>query len=100
MSDLASACDVAGQLDKAISIYQDMLKIQQAHLAADDPEVLSTTTKLAWDYNHSGQSDKALALFEDVLRFEKTKLQKDGAVPITLTENDDNPEADGRQKNR
>jgi eukaryotic-like serine/threonine-protein kinase len=98
MSDLASACERAGQLDKAIAIYQDMLKIQQSHLAADDPEVLSTTTKLAWDYNQSGQADKALALFEDVLRIEKTKIQNDGAVPITLTENDDGPEADDRQK--
>ena len=40
----------------------------QALLEAVDPEVLATTTKLAWAYNMSGQSEKAQRPFENVLR--------------------------------
>jgi eukaryotic-like serine/threonine-protein kinase len=98
MSDLASACESAGQLDKAISLREEILTIQQAHLTPEDAEVLSTTTKLAWDYNLSGQSEKALALFENVLRLEKAKVKSDGAVPVSATEIDDGPENDDGPK--
>ncbi len=82
MSDLASACDIAGQFDKAISLYEAILKVQQAHLAADDPTVLSTTTKLAWAYNMSGQSEKALAPFENVLQFENAARSASNASKL------------------
>ena len=58
MCNYASAYESAGQFDKAISLYQEVLRIQKEQLPPDDPEVLATTTKLAWDYNHVGPSGK------------------------------------------
>ena len=98
MCNYASAYESAGQFDKAIPLYQEVLRIQQERLAADDPELLATTTKLAWAYNMSGQSEKALALFQDVLRLVQAKVKTSGPVPVELPEIDENSENGDRPK--
>jgi eukaryotic-like serine/threonine-protein kinase len=98
MSDLAEACERAGQLDNAIALYQDILKIQQGHLPPDDPELLATTSKLAWAYNMSGQAEKAVALFQDVLRLVKSNVKASGGVPVELPASDESVETGADQK--
>jgi tetratricopeptide (TPR) repeat protein len=90
---LGFAYQELGQFDKAISLYQDVLQIQKERLAVDDPELLATTTKLAWAFNMSGQTEKALVLFQDVLRLVEAKIKTSGPLPVKLQDVEESSES-------
>jgi tetratricopeptide (TPR) repeat protein len=83
MSSLASGYRAAGQLDRALPLYEETLRLRKAKLGPDHPHTLRSMSSLAAGYRAAGQLDRALPLFEETLRLRKAKLGPDH--PDTLT---------------
>ena len=63
-----------GQTDKAEPILDRVLKLREAKLGTDHPDVAQSLTHLADMYQMMGQHDKAEALFRRSLKILETKL--------------------------
>ncbi len=83
MNNLAEGYHAAGQLDKALPLLEETLKLMKAKLGADHPDTLTSMNNLALGYRDAGQLDKALPLYEETLKLMKAKLGADH--PDTLT---------------
>jgi tetratricopeptide (TPR) repeat protein len=83
MNNLALGYRDAGQLDKALPLYEETLKLMKAKLGPDHPDTLTSMNNLALGYRAAGQLDKALPLLEETLKLRKAKLGPDH--PDTLT---------------
>jgi tetratricopeptide (TPR) repeat protein len=63
-NDLALAYQAAGQLDRALPLFEATLKAREAKLGVDHPDTLTSRHTLAMAYYANGQLDKTLPLFE------------------------------------
>jgi len=61
---LAWASLAAGQVDRAIEVYEQVLAAQQRVITADHPDTLITTYGLASAYEQAGRIAEASALYQ------------------------------------
>lgn len=74
MNNLAVAYKHAGQFDRAISLYEQALRVQRSKLGGDHPDTLMTLDNLSTAYTSTGQPDRAIALGEQALAAYRAKL--------------------------
>ncbi|NEC86316.1 FxSxx-COOH system tetratricopeptide repeat protein, partial [Streptomyces sp. SID12501] len=67
LGNLAGAYQAAGNLEKALSLYEQTLAECEQSLGHEDPVVLSTRNDLAGAYLASGDLDAAIPLYEQTL---------------------------------
>jgi tetratricopeptide (TPR) repeat protein len=88
MNNLALGYRDAGQLDKALPLYEETLKLRKAKLGPDHPHTLTSMGNLALGYQAAGQLDKALPLLEEAAQgLEKRRFQHEHAhliIPDTI----------------
>jgi tetratricopeptide (TPR) repeat protein len=77
MVNLAGICTRAGELNKALSLDEEILARHKATLGPDHPDTLASMSDLAVTLLHAGQWRKALALFEQVLVRREAMLGRD-----------------------
>jgi tetratricopeptide (TPR) repeat protein len=77
MNNLAAAYWAAGQLDKAVPLYEQTLEKQKATLGPDHHDTLDSMNSLATAYWSAGQLDKAVPLHEQTLEKYKATLGPD-----------------------
>ena len=77
LNNLAKAFAEAGQVDQAIPLYQQTLKLMQEKLGPDDPTTLSCMYNLAMAFKVAGRFDEAIPLFDETLRLRKQKFGPD-----------------------
>jgi serine/threonine protein kinase len=77
MSDLAAALLDAGDLDRALPLFEETLGFRKARLGADHHDTLASMNNLALGYQAAGKLDRALSLFEQTLKLLKAKLGAD-----------------------
>jgi tetratricopeptide (TPR) repeat protein len=86
MNNLAASYRDAGQLDRALPLLEETLKLTKAKLGADHPTTLTSMNNLAAGYYAAGQLDRAVPLWEETLKLYKAKLGADHPVTLaTLT---------------
>jgi tetratricopeptide (TPR) repeat protein len=77
MNNLAVAYQAAGNLDLALPLHQETLKLRKARLGPDHPDTLQSMNDLAVAYQDAGKRDLALPLFEETLKLCKARLGPD-----------------------
>jgi tetratricopeptide (TPR) repeat protein/tRNA A-37 threonylcarbamoyl transferase component Bud32 len=87
MGSLAEGYYAAGQLDKALPLYEETLKLLRAKLGPDHPDTLIGMNNLGQGYQAAGQLDKALPLFEETLKLMRAKLGPDHFETLTSMNN-------------
>jgi eukaryotic-like serine/threonine-protein kinase len=85
LNNLAKAFAEAGQVDQAIPLYQQTLKLMQEKLEPDDPMTLSCMYNLAMAFKVAGKFDQAIPLFEETLQRRKEKFGESDIVARTMT---------------
>jgi tetratricopeptide (TPR) repeat protein len=85
MANLATAYQEAGQLDKALPLYEQTLKLTKTRLGPDHPDTLRSMGNLAWAYWRAKELDKSVPLFEETLKRQEAKLGRDHpATQVTV----------------
>jgi tetratricopeptide (TPR) repeat protein len=88
MGNLAGGYKDAGQLDKALPLYEETLRLMKAKLGPDHPDTLQSMNNLAGGYKDAGQLAKALPLYEEAARgVEERRFQHEHArriIPNTI----------------
>src|SRR5262249_20928000 len=74
MNNLASSYYFAGQLDRALPLYEETLKLRKAKLGADHSDTLLSMHYLAISYAAGGRTQEALRLDEETVQRRKAKL--------------------------
>jgi tetratricopeptide (TPR) repeat protein len=74
MNNLALCYQDAGQLDKALPLFEETHKLMTAKLGPDHPTTLTCMHNLARGYLVAGQIDKSVGLFEELLPRQEKKL--------------------------
>ena len=74
MGELALAYKDAGQLDRALSLFEKTLTQFKSTGGLDDPDTLVSMSNLAAGYLAAGKLDRALRLWEETLALQKSKL--------------------------
>jgi hypothetical protein len=77
MERLAAAYRGAGQLDKAMPLYEQALAKRREKVGPEHPDTLESMNCLAGAYLDSGQPDRALPLCEQALEKRRAKLGPD-----------------------
>jgi len=88
MNNLALTYLLAGQVEKALPLLEETLKLQRAKLGPDHPDTLTSMHNLAVAYRRAGQVEKALPLWAEAMEgMEKHKFTipiADLAVPAAI----------------
>jgi tetratricopeptide (TPR) repeat protein len=84
---LANAYRGAGQLDKAIPIYEQTIADRERILGPDHPNTLTSRNNLAGAYRHAGHLDKAIALYEQTFADRERILGPDHLKTVTSRNN-------------
>ena len=74
MGYLAEAYEAAGQLDLALPLLEETLKLFKAKFGPEHPHTLLSMGYLAGGYTAAGKLDLAIPLFEETLKVEKAKF--------------------------
>jgi hypothetical protein len=74
MNTLAMVYRDAGQLAKALPLWEQCLTIRKAKLGPDHPATLQSMNNLALGYHAAGQLAKALPLSEETVKLRQAKL--------------------------
>jgi eukaryotic-like serine/threonine-protein kinase len=82
MKWLASGYLDAGQLDRAVPLFEETLGLMKTKLGPDHPDTLQTMNGLAVCYRRVDKLDLALPLYQETLNLRKAKLGADH--PSTL----------------
>ena len=77
LNNLADLYQAMGQYDKAEPLYQRSLKIREAKLGKDHPDVAASLNNLASLYKDMGQYEKAEPLLQRSLQIREDNLGKD-----------------------
>ena len=80
LNNLAKAFAEAGQVDQAIPLYQQTLKLMQEKLGPDDPSTLTCMYNLAMAFKVAGRFDEAIPLFDETLRLRKERFGPDSEI--------------------
>ena len=83
LNNVAGAYESAGDVRKAIPLYEDCLKRRTAALGPDHPDTLTSLNNVAGAYESAGDVRKAIPLYEDCLKRRTAALGPDH--PDTLT---------------
>jgi eukaryotic-like serine/threonine-protein kinase len=86
-SKLASAYQVAGRTDLAISLYQATLEQMESKLGLDHSSTLAARGNLAAAFKTAGRTADAIQLFENTLKQVESKLGRNHRVAITTRNN-------------
>jgi tetratricopeptide (TPR) repeat protein len=85
LNNLAGGYDVSGQVDKALPLYEETLRLRRAKLGAEHPQSLISLNNLALTYRDVGEHARAEPLFVQLLELQKKKLGPEHpAVAATL----------------
>ncbi|HEV3344317.1 MAG TPA: tetratricopeptide repeat-containing protein, partial [Pirellulales bacterium] len=87
MDNLARGYHAAGNLDLALPLYEETLKLKKAKLGPDHLSTLTTMHNLAEGYKVADNLDLALPLFEETLKRMKAKLGPDHHETLTTMNN-------------
>jgi tetratricopeptide (TPR) repeat protein len=74
MNNLGTAYQAAGNLDLALPLLEEALRLRKAELGPDHPDTLSSMHNLALGYRDAGKLELALPLCEETLKLQRTKL--------------------------
>jgi serine/threonine protein kinase len=74
LNNLAAAYQKAGQLDKALPIFEETLQIRRQLLGENHPDTIDSMDSLAAGYQERGQFGKALPLHERALQLRRATL--------------------------
>lgn len=86
LNNLGLAFAQAGQVNQAIPLYQQTLKLMQDKLGPDDPTTLVAMYNLAMSFKVAGRYDEAIPLFDETLRLRRLKLGPEDPVTVaTMT---------------
>lgn len=77
MAGLAVAYIEAGQLEKALPLFEETLELRRTKLGPDHPDTLASMNNLAVAYSDAGQLEKSLPLYEEAFRLMAAKLGPD-----------------------
>ncbi len=77
LHNLAEGYQEISQLDKALLLKEETLKLKKVSLGPDHVDTLASMNNLALGYRAAGQLDKALPLFEETLKLMRVKLGPD-----------------------
>jgi len=80
-NDLASAYRTAGDLDRAIPLYEQVLADRERMLGEDHPSTLTSRNNLAYAFQAAGDLEQAISLYERTLTDSVRVLGEDH--PIT-----------------
>jgi hypothetical protein len=83
MCNLANGYRVAGQLDRALPLFEESLARRKATLGPDHPSTITGIGYLSLGYLSARDFDRALPLLEEILTLRKAKLGLDH--PHTLS---------------
>lgn len=83
MGNLALAYKAAGELDKALALFEQTLEKRRVKLGDEHPDTLTSMNNLALAYKVAGNLHKAMSLCEQTLEKCRAKLGDDH--PDTLT---------------
>jgi serine/threonine protein kinase/tetratricopeptide (TPR) repeat protein len=86
-NNLGMAYMSAGQLDLALPLFEETLKLRKAIIGAEHPQTLSSMDNLANCYSADGRLQQAVALFEETLKLRKATLGLDHNDTITSMNN-------------
>ena len=87
MNNLALAYEAAGNLNLALPLFEETLKLTKGKLGADHPHTLASMNNLALAYEAAGKLNLALPLFEETLKLRRAKLGADHADTLASLEN-------------
>ena len=86
-NSLASAYRDAGRLDKAITLYEQILEDSIRVLGPDHPSTLASRFDLAGAYRASGRLEEAITLYEQVFSSRSRVLGPDDRSALTARDN-------------
>jgi tetratricopeptide (TPR) repeat protein len=84
-SALGNTYSYLARNDRALAQHERALALRQAHLPADDPDVLGSLGSVAFEYQLLGRFGEALKLHEETLRLRKVRLGPDHPKTILST---------------
>ena len=87
MNSLAEGYRKVGNMDRALPLWEETLKLRAAKLGTDHPDTLISMNNLAGGYQQAGKMDRALPLWEETLRLMTTKLGADHPRTTTAMNN-------------
>jgi tetratricopeptide (TPR) repeat protein len=82
MNNLATGYHDAGQLDRALRLYEQVLQARRAKLGDDHPGTLTSMCNLAAVFRDNRQFDRAIPLYEQALKAQRATRGEDH--PSTL----------------
>jgi len=74
MNNLAKAYELAGNLEQALPLLEETLKVRKANLSLDHPDTLMGMNNLASGYWRARKLDKSIPLLEEALALQEKKL--------------------------
>jgi len=77
MSNLACAYLDAGQIDRALPLFEDTLALSKSKLGPDHNDTLASMNNLASGYWKARKLDRSIPLFEECLKLVRVKLGED-----------------------
>ena len=80
--ELANLCNIFGEKNKAVSLYEECFENIMRSLGNDNPNTLSVMNDIAHFYNRFVEKNKAVSLYEEY--FEKSKKLRGDNNPYTL----------------
>ena len=83
-SALAMAYEANGQVEKAVELLEQVVKIVETTLAETHPDRLASQYVLAIAYRANRQVEKAVELLEQVVKIEGTTLAETPNPPTNL----------------
>ena len=85
MNNLASGYRELGELDKAITLYEETVGLMKSKLGEDHPTTLMCVNSLAATYWESGDLSKSIPLFEETLSLREKKIgRKDRGTQLII----------------
>ncbi|MGL4423971.1 MAG: tetratricopeptide repeat protein, partial [Gemmataceae bacterium] len=84
MNNLARFFQDAGKLDKAVSLFEETLKLRKTKLGPDHPDTLTSMGDLGNAYSEAKQSEKAAPLLKDFTAGMRQQFPKDDPRLVRL----------------
>ncbi len=82
MGNLAAAYRTAGNLDRALPLFEETLKLTKAKLGLENPLTLRTMVGLARAYQDAGKLNQSLPLCEEALKLTQANLGPDHSFTV------------------
>ena len=87
MSNLAGIYRDAGQLEKALPLVEETLRLSKAKLGPEHPDTLRAMNNVASMYWSLGKLEQSVPLFEETLKIKKSVCGEDHPETIRVMVN-------------